>query len=159
VNSTCCLVTWGLCQREDYLYRNSEGFYCVICDLEIHALVWYSPMAVITIISTLGPNGNAMLQELFWAGGTKKIRITQQHMKRKVTRDCVSKTLNEKYHTKSTVKLSLQAHIWSNGDIHPRILNASNRCKRAAIVNLVELPDNRRLRRHLPNDLPTRFLA
>jgi hypothetical protein len=26
------------------------------------------------------------------------------------------------------------------------------------IVNLMELPDNRRLRRHLPNDLPTRFL-
>jgi carbonic anhydrase len=26
------------------------------------------------------------------------------------------------------------------------------------IVNLVELPDNRRLQRHLPNDLPTRFL-
>jgi hypothetical protein len=25
------------------------------------------------------------------------------------------------------------------------------------IVNLMELPDNRRLRRHLPNDLPTRF--
>jgi hypothetical protein len=27
------------------------------------------------------------------------------------------------------------------------------------IVNLIELPDNRRLRRHLPNNLPTRFLA
>jgi hypothetical protein len=27
------------------------------------------------------------------------------------------------------------------------------------IVNLIELPDNRRLRRHLPNDLPTRFLV
>jgi hypothetical protein len=27
------------------------------------------------------------------------------------------------------------------------------------IANLVELPDNRRLRRHLPNYLPTRFLA
>jgi hypothetical protein len=27
------------------------------------------------------------------------------------------------------------------------------------IINLNELPDNRRLRRHLPNDLPTRFLA
>jgi hypothetical protein len=27
------------------------------------------------------------------------------------------------------------------------------------IVNLVELPDNRRLRRHLPNDLLTRFLV
>jgi hypothetical protein len=26
------------------------------------------------------------------------------------------------------------------------------------IVSLIELPDNRRLRRHLPNDLPTRFL-
>jgi hypothetical protein len=26
------------------------------------------------------------------------------------------------------------------------------------VVNLMELPDNRRLRRHLPNDLPTRFL-
>jgi hypothetical protein len=26
------------------------------------------------------------------------------------------------------------------------------------IVNLNELPDNRRLRRNLPNDLPTRFL-
>jgi hypothetical protein len=26
------------------------------------------------------------------------------------------------------------------------------------IVNLIELPDNRRLRRHLSNDLPTRFL-
>jgi hypothetical protein len=26
------------------------------------------------------------------------------------------------------------------------------------IVNLIELPDNRRLRRHLPNDLPTTFL-
>jgi hypothetical protein len=26
-------------------------------------------------------------------------------------------------------------------------------------VNLMELPDNRRLRRHLPNDLPTRFLV
>jgi hypothetical protein len=26
------------------------------------------------------------------------------------------------------------------------------------IVNIIELPDNRRLRRHLPNDLPTRFL-
>jgi hypothetical protein len=26
-------------------------------------------------------------------------------------------------------------------------------------VNLIELPDNRRLRRHLPNDLPTRFLV
>jgi hypothetical protein len=25
------------------------------------------------------------------------------------------------------------------------------------IVNLIELPDNRRLQRHLPNDLPTRF--
>jgi hypothetical protein len=27
------------------------------------------------------------------------------------------------------------------------------------IVNLTELPDNRRLGRHLPNDLPTRFLV
>jgi hypothetical protein len=27
------------------------------------------------------------------------------------------------------------------------------------IVNLIDLPDNRRLRRHLPNDLPTRFLV
>jgi hypothetical protein len=27
------------------------------------------------------------------------------------------------------------------------------------IVNLTELPDNRRLRRYLPNDLPTRFLV
>jgi hypothetical protein len=27
------------------------------------------------------------------------------------------------------------------------------------IVNLIELPDNRRLWRHLPNDLPTRFLV
>jgi hypothetical protein len=27
----------------------------------------------------------------------------------------------------------------------------------ALIVSLIELPDNRRLRRHLPNDLPTRF--
>jgi hypothetical protein len=27
------------------------------------------------------------------------------------------------------------------------------------IVNLIELPDNRRLPRHLPNDLPTRFLV
>jgi hypothetical protein len=27
------------------------------------------------------------------------------------------------------------------------------------IVNLIELPDKRRLRRHLPNDLPTRFLV
>jgi hypothetical protein len=25
--------------------------------------------------------------------------------------------------------------------------------------NLIQLPDNRRLRRHLPNDLPTRFLV
>jgi hypothetical protein len=27
------------------------------------------------------------------------------------------------------------------------------------IVNIMKLPDNRRLRRHLPNDLPTRFLV
>jgi hypothetical protein len=27
------------------------------------------------------------------------------------------------------------------------------------IVNLIELPDNRRLRKHLPNHLPTRFLV
>jgi hypothetical protein len=27
------------------------------------------------------------------------------------------------------------------------------------IVNLIQLPDNRRLRSHLPNDLPTRFLG
>jgi hypothetical protein len=27
------------------------------------------------------------------------------------------------------------------------------------VVNLMELQDNRRLRRHLPNDLPTRFLC
>jgi hypothetical protein len=27
------------------------------------------------------------------------------------------------------------------------------------IVNLIELPDNRRLQRHLPNDLPTKFLV
>jgi hypothetical protein len=27
------------------------------------------------------------------------------------------------------------------------------------IVNLIELPYNRRLLRHLPNDLPTRFLV
>jgi hypothetical protein len=26
-------------------------------------------------------------------------------------------------------------------------------------VNLMELPDNRELRRHLPNDMPTRFLV
>jgi hypothetical protein len=26
-------------------------------------------------------------------------------------------------------------------------------------VNLIELPDNKRLRRHLPDDLPTRFLV
>jgi hypothetical protein len=32
---------------------------------------------------------------------------------------------------------------------HPNVL----------IVNFMELPDNRRLRRHLPNDLPTRFLV
>jgi hypothetical protein len=27
------------------------------------------------------------------------------------------------------------------------------------IVNLIDLPENGRLRRHLPNDLPTRFLV
>jgi hypothetical protein len=27
------------------------------------------------------------------------------------------------------------------------------------IANLMELPDNRRLRRHLPNELPTRFFV
>jgi hypothetical protein len=27
------------------------------------------------------------------------------------------------------------------------------------VLNLTELPDNRRLRRHLPNDLPTRFIV
>jgi hypothetical protein len=27
------------------------------------------------------------------------------------------------------------------------------------IANLMELPDNRRLQRHLPNELPTRFLV
>jgi hypothetical protein len=27
------------------------------------------------------------------------------------------------------------------------------------IVNLIELPDNRRLRRYLPNDLPTKFIV
>jgi hypothetical protein len=27
------------------------------------------------------------------------------------------------------------------------------------IVKLIELPDNRRLPRHLPNDVPTRFLV
>jgi hypothetical protein len=27
------------------------------------------------------------------------------------------------------------------------------------VVNLIELPDNRRLRRHLPNDLPIKFLV
>jgi hypothetical protein len=27
------------------------------------------------------------------------------------------------------------------------------------IANLIELPDNKRLQRHLPNDLPTRFLV
>jgi hypothetical protein len=27
------------------------------------------------------------------------------------------------------------------------------------IANLIELPDNRRLRRHLSNELPTRFLV
>jgi hypothetical protein len=27
------------------------------------------------------------------------------------------------------------------------------------LVNLMEPPDNKRLRRHLPNDLPTRFLV
>jgi hypothetical protein len=27
------------------------------------------------------------------------------------------------------------------------------------IVNLIELPDNRRLRRHLPNDIRTKFLV
>jgi hypothetical protein len=27
------------------------------------------------------------------------------------------------------------------------------------VVNLMEQPDNRRLRRHLPNDMPTRFLV
>jgi hypothetical protein len=27
------------------------------------------------------------------------------------------------------------------------------------IVNLIELPDNRQLLRHMPNDLPTRFLV
>jgi hypothetical protein len=27
------------------------------------------------------------------------------------------------------------------------------------IVNIIELPDNRRLWRHLPNDLPTKFLV
>jgi hypothetical protein len=32
---------------------------------------------------------------------------------------------------------------------HPNVL----------IVNLMELPDNRRLQIHLPNDLPTRFLV
>jgi hypothetical protein len=29
----------------------------------------------------------------------------------------------------------------------------------ALIVNVMELPDNRRLRRRLPNDVPTRFLV
>jgi hypothetical protein len=32
---------------------------------------------------------------------------------------------------------------------HPNVL----------VVNLMDLPDSRRLRRHLPNDLPTRFLV
>jgi hypothetical protein len=27
------------------------------------------------------------------------------------------------------------------------------------VVNLMQQPDNRRLRKHLPNDLPTRFLV
>jgi hypothetical protein len=36
---------------------------------------------------------------------------------------------------------------------------AKNEHQNDPIVNLMELPDSRRLRRHLPNDLPTRFLV
>jgi hypothetical protein len=51
-----------------------------------------------------------------------------------------------------TVKIEIRrysSHYSARLSAHPNAL----------IVNLVELPDNRRLRRHLPNDLPTRFLV
>jgi hypothetical protein len=47
-----------------------------------------------------------------------------------------------------TVKEEIQ-HYSSQYSAHPNDL----------IANLMELPDNRRLRRHLPNDMPTRFLV
>jgi hypothetical protein len=47
-----------------------------------------------------------------------------------------------------TVKEEIQRYS-SHCSAHPNDL----------IANLMDLPDNRRLRRHLPNDLPTRFLV
>jgi hypothetical protein len=51
-----------------------------------------------------------------------------------------------------TVKEEIRRYSSQNSahlSVHPNDL----------IVNLIELPDNKRLRRHLPNDLPTRFLV
>jgi hypothetical protein len=59
-----------------------------------------------------------------------------------IWRDLQIRTVNEEIRRYSS---QYRAHL----SAHPNDL----------IVNLIELPDNRRLRRHLPNDLPTRFLV
>jgi hypothetical protein len=59
-----------------------------------------------------------------------------------IRRDLQIPTVKEEIHRYSS---QYSAHL----SAHPNDL----------IVNLTELPDNRRLQRHLPNDLPTRFLV
>jgi hypothetical protein len=64
----------------------------------------------------------------------------------------VPNTVIQKYFKTPTLKEEI--HRYSSQysarlSVHPNDL----------IVNLIELPDNRRLGRHLPNDLPTRFLV
>jgi hypothetical protein len=48
-----------------------------------------------------------------------------------------------------TVKEEIRRQYSARLSAHPNAL----------IVNLMQQPDNRRLRRHLPNDLPIRFLV
>jgi hypothetical protein len=59
-----------------------------------------------------------------------------------IQRDLQIPTVKEEIHRYSS---QYSAHL----SAHPNDLT----------VNLIELPDNRRLRRHLPNGLPTRFLV
>jgi hypothetical protein len=76
----------------------------------------------------------------------------------------------ERFQSKA-VRMIVDAHwymlntvIWRNlqtPTVKEEMLHYSSQygARWGLVVNLMEQPDNRRLRRHLPNDLPTGFLA
>jgi hypothetical protein len=105
---------------------------CVKTCIQWHAQLWGT-----------ASTSNIEIQERFQSKALRMIVDAPWYMANTVIRrDLQILTVTEEIHRYSSQYSACLS-------THPNVL----------IVNLIELPDNRRLRRHLPNDLPTRFIV